>query len=160
MQAVNLLGFSDAEMLRRAITGQVRRFVYRTAVTAVPVSTTVQATISVESATDFVCNMFCARVFYGTGAVLGAVDREVDPFVTPWPRIELVDQASGSSMFDRADTWAWNAFGTSLQPMILGQPHRFSARTVITAFISNISTVDAIRVQVALHGYKQKTGAF
>lgn len=150
-----LLGFKDADIFRKALAGQLRRYTYSIPVTSVAASSSVQATISVDSASDFVCNMVTGRVLRDDSI---EINRAVDFAAIAMPRLEVIDAASGASLFDRSDVSFGNIWGTSIFPLELDQPHIFEARTVITVIIVNVSTT-ALRCQVSFHGYKQFRGA-
>jgi hypothetical protein len=150
MDGLALIGYRDAELLRQAIAGKVRRFTYSTAVTTCAALAAIQATISIESVSDFQCDRLTGRVFYAGG---NDVDRAVDWEVDPMPRLELIDAGSGATLFDRTDVSFKNIWGRATDPLELPQPHTFAARSLVTVIFVNIAAV-AMRFQVSLHGYK------
>lgn len=155
MFPVATLGFKDADTLRKVFAGTYRRYTYSTPVTLVAALNSIQATTAIESLNDFVCNTLTARAFYSAGA---QINREVDFFVNQMPRIELQDQSSGASLFDRSDTIMRNCWGTAQDPFELEQPMVFRARTVITTIITNVDAAAGMLIQVAFHGFKVPAG--
>lgn len=151
-----ILGFKDANLLRKMVSGKVRRFTYSIPVTSVAVSSSAQAAVQVESASCFFCNAITGRVWND-----GATDtnRMVDFAVASPPRIEVIDQASGASLFDRSDVSFDSLWGPAIFPTRINPPHLFEPRTVITVVLTNISAAVAMRLQVSFHGYKEYLGA-
>lgn len=155
MFPVASLGFRDADTLRKVFAGSYRRYTYSIPITTVPALQSIQATTAVESQYDFVCNMITARALHAAGA---QINRAVDFAVNQMPRLEIVDQSSGASLFDRSDTLIENAWGTAEDPFELEQPYVFRARTVITTIITNVDLAAAMLIQVAFHGFKVPAG--
>lgn len=151
-----ILGFKDANLLRKMVNSKVRRFTYSIPVTSVAVSSAVQAAVQIESASSFCCNAITGRVYLD-----GATDtnRLVDFAVASPPRIEVIDQASGASLFDRSDVSFDSIWGPAAFPTRIVPAHIFEPRTVITVILTNISAAVAMRIQVSFHGYKEYLGA-
>ena len=150
MDGLALLGYRDAELLRQAIAGKVRRFTYSTPVTTCAATASIQATIGIDSASNFQCDRLTGRCYYDTG---NDINRAADWEVVPMPRLELIDTGSGATLFDRTDVVFKSIWGRATDPLELPQPHVFGARSVVTVIFINIAAV-ALRFQVSLHGFK------
>ena len=148
MPPLDQLSADEVRGWRDSVGGFARFYSYAIPAVTVPATDSVTTSTQIESAVDFYCT-------YVTGIVLIAATQLQFLFsATAMPRIQIVDQASGASLMDRADTLFKSVVGTAEFPAIWRGAHLFAGSTVVSVTFDNVSATPLL-IQIAFHGKKR-----
>jgi hypothetical protein len=146
------LGYADLRTFKDSVRGALKTFTYSTPPIVVAATTRGQDVAQVNQGITFWLTGIVGTVLLTASATVA------DPMVTPYPDVEIIESASGSSIQNRSNIRA----PLVMDPMkLMGNrlvrrvrpPHPFAGGSVITVVVNNISA-SGLTVEVGFTGYE------